>query len=100
MNTQIQKVLTAINGKKTYIVAGVTVLYALLVVGWGQNDWHTALPLLLSGGGLGSLRSALAKVQVGLSEAGNVLNAINSQSSTAPANGGTASAPTTGTANQ
>lgn len=30
-----------LNGKKTYIVAGVTALYLIAVEGWHNNNWRT-----------------------------------------------------------
>lgn len=52
-----------LDGYKTYAVALVTVLYAIAVVGIGQNDWNTALPMIFGGSGLGALRHAVAKAQ-------------------------------------
>ena len=53
--------LDAINGKKTYIVAAVTVLYAL--VGWwdGSLTDQAAMALLFGGAGLGALRHGVSK---------------------------------------
>lgn len=51
-----------LQGRKTYIVAAVTVLYALVVVGWGGGEWHAAAELILAGLGLAGLRDGVAKV--------------------------------------
>lgn len=52
-----------LSGKKTYIVAIVTVLYAIVVVGIGQNDWSGAVALILGASGLGALRHGVGKAQ-------------------------------------
>lgn len=60
----MEKLLTfwkVINGYKTYAVAAVTVLYALIYYGLDQGDWGTAVSLILGGSGLGSLRHAVSR---------------------------------------
>ncbi len=78
--------VAAIDGKKTYIVAVVSALYALLVLGWGQSNWNGALQVVIGfSGTLTGLRSALAKIE-------KVLQAINSNSNV-PASDGSQQAP-------
>lgn len=48
-----------LNGKKTYFVAAVLALHALIVEGWVNNDWSAAQQELLAAAGMGSLRHAL-----------------------------------------
>lgn len=50
-----------VDGYKTYIVAVTTILYAVGYYGVGQNDWGTAVTLILGGSGLGALRHGLEK---------------------------------------
>jgi len=47
--------------KKTYIVAIVTVVYALAGVFLGAHDWSVAIPMILGASGLGALRAGVAK---------------------------------------
>lgn len=49
-----------LEGKKTYLVAGATVLYALLGVLLGFMDQMQATELVLAALGLSSLRSGIA----------------------------------------
>lgn len=55
---QLQKLWAQLNGYKTYVVAVVTCLYALIYYGLDQHDWATAVSLLLGASGLGALRHA------------------------------------------
>lgn len=50
-----------VSGYKTYIVCITTVLYAVLYYGLTQNDWPTAMSLILGSSGLGALRHAVSK---------------------------------------
>lgn len=89
---------TWIDGKKTYIAGWATFLYALVGVGFGQGDWHTALPMLFGSFGAIGFRSAIAKLQVALKVAAEVQQLL--ASSITPANAGTSTDSTTGTGNQ
>jgi len=51
-----------LKGKKTYIVAGVMVIYALVIIGWNGGDWGEAYKLILEATGIGTLRAGIAKV--------------------------------------
>lgn len=48
-----------LKGRKSYIVAAVTVVYALVAVGWGTGDWSAAAELTLAAAGLGALRHGI-----------------------------------------
>lgn len=63
MLEKIKKILVAIDGYKTYIVAGVTVVYALVSWWSGAIDWKTAMDMILVALGAGSFRSAIKKVE-------------------------------------
>lgn len=56
---KLKSLWLTVNGFKTYIVAVVTLLYAIGYYGFGQNDWGTAITLILGSSGLGALRHAL-----------------------------------------
>lgn len=54
-----------LTGKKTYIVAVATVVYGVLEQGWAQHHWTSvagAWSWVIAGGGLASLRAALAEI--------------------------------------
>jgi hypothetical protein len=48
--------MTMLNGYKTYIVAGVTILYTAIQLWTGAIDGNTALFAILAALGLGGLR--------------------------------------------
>lgn len=48
-----------LQGKKTYIIAVLTVIYAILGVILGKFDINTAIGLVLGAGGLAALRNAV-----------------------------------------
>lgn len=50
-----------LKGKKTYIVAFGMVVYAVLVLGVGHNDWVGAWQLTLQAAGLAGLRAGVSK---------------------------------------
>lgn len=50
-----------INGKKTYLIAGVTIVYAWASVYLGLSDTATAIDLTLGALGMGTLRHGLSK---------------------------------------
>jgi hypothetical protein len=50
-----------VNGNKTYIVAGLTIAYAIIGVFIGQMEWDAAIKLILAGLGAVGFRSALSK---------------------------------------
>lgn len=51
-----------LSGKKTYIVAGATFVYAVVVIGWQQHDWNQALNLVFGSAFGATIRAAIAKV--------------------------------------
>lgn len=53
--------LNRINGKKTYAVALVMALYAVVYLGWYQGDMDSAREIFLEAIGFAGLRNALAK---------------------------------------
>jgi len=48
-----------LQGYKTYIVSGAMVLYAIIVLGWQQNNWNSALEMILTALGISGLRSGV-----------------------------------------
>ena len=55
--------LERIDGKKTYIVGGLTVLWGILGLALGQMDYGQAVPIILAGLGVFGFRSAIGKVE-------------------------------------
>jgi len=55
------KLLFTLEGKKTYIIAGITVLYAILGVYLKLVPLDDAITLVLGALGLSALRSGVAK---------------------------------------
>ena len=53
------KAFNALKGKKSYIVASVSVVYAVVVVGWQGGDWGAASEVILAALGLAGLRDAI-----------------------------------------
>ncbi len=53
--------LNSFAGKKTYLVAGATVAYALLGYYTGNLDFNHAVDVVLNGAGLAALRAGVAK---------------------------------------
>jgi hypothetical protein len=64
MKNKVKSAIKLLDGKKTHIVAALTVIYGLyeaFVASGGT--WHTLMPWLLSGAGLAALRVAVAKLE-------------------------------------
>lgn len=59
----IKNLLAKVDGNKTYIVAFVTILYAVVMVWTGQMDWKSAADMVLAALGVGAMRSALKKME-------------------------------------
>lgn len=55
----INKLWEGLRGRKSYLVAIVSVLYAVVVVGWQGGDWVQAGQIILAALGLGALRNAI-----------------------------------------
>ena len=53
--------LQSISGKKTYIMAGLTILYAGAGYWTGNLDFNTAVQMILGAGGLSALRAGVTK---------------------------------------
>ena len=53
------KLVKALKGKKSYIVATTGVIYAVVVVGWQGGDWGAASEVILAALGLAGLRDAI-----------------------------------------
>jgi len=53
------KLLEQLKGKKTFLVSGTTIAYAVIVVGWGTGDWASANQMVLAALGLAGLRDAI-----------------------------------------
>lgn len=58
----LKKVISELQGKKTYIVALALICYAILGVYTGQFTQTEAVTLVLNGLGLGALRAGISKV--------------------------------------
>lgn len=58
----LKKVISELQGKKTYIVALALIAYAVLGVYTGQLSQSDAVALVLNGLGLGALRAGISKV--------------------------------------
>lgn len=50
-----------LKGKKTYIVAAMTITYALVVQGWQLGDWASAMDMVFVALGMGSIRHGMNK---------------------------------------
>lgn len=48
-----------LSGKKTYIIAGLTLIYAVIGVVLGQFDTNAAIQLVLASGAIAALRAAI-----------------------------------------
>lgn len=59
----IIKAWNALQGKKSYITAGLVIIYALLSVYFGKMTWDQALAWALGSATLVSVKSALGKIQ-------------------------------------
>lgn len=55
--------LTKLDGYKTYIVAGATILYALVQMWQGSIDQNTGIQMIAGALGLSALRHGIAKGQ-------------------------------------
>ncbi len=55
--------VTFLKGKKSYIVALATVIYAIAYYGWDKNNWPEAANFVLGGTGMATVRAAIAKVE-------------------------------------
>jgi hypothetical protein len=53
--------LSFLSGKKTYIVAVVTLIYGVVVVGWQGHDWANAWNYVLAAASLVGLRAGVTK---------------------------------------
>jgi hypothetical protein len=58
----MKRIVTELQGKKSYIVACAIVAYALLGVYTGQLTQQEAVVLVFNGLGLGALRASISKV--------------------------------------
>lgn len=59
MNT-ITAIWNFLDGKKTYISAAATVLYGVVVLGFGNHNWQAAAELVLTSSSVTFVRSAIA----------------------------------------
>jgi hypothetical protein len=57
----MNKAWSALEGKKTYLVAAATIAYAVVVYGWQMNDWKTAMDLILGALGMSAMRHGIAQ---------------------------------------
>lgn len=57
----LKVLMSIINGKKTYVVAGTTVLYAVIYYALTLHQYGNALDMILGASGLGALRHGVAK---------------------------------------
>lgn len=59
----MKNLLNQLNGKKSYLIGLVTVLYGLVVKGLGEQDWDQAQILISGGLGLMAVKHAITKVE-------------------------------------
>jgi type IV secretory pathway VirB2 component (pilin) len=59
----LTKLWSLLQGKKSYIVAVLSVLYAVLAVYFHQMDWQQAVQWVFGAGALVAVKSALVKLQ-------------------------------------
>ena len=50
-----------LRGKKSYFVAGATILYALVIEGWQNGNWALAGQIIWGALGFSALRAGVAK---------------------------------------
>lgn len=55
--------LKNLSGKKTYIIAVLTILYAIFGYWQGHMEFDDAMQMILGGAGLGALRAGVTKGQ-------------------------------------
>ena len=58
---QMTNVVEWLQGKKAYIIAFATIVYAVVIVGWQNGDWEQATNLILGALGLSTLRAGITK---------------------------------------
>lgn len=58
----VMRFVDFLQGKKTYFVATVMALHAVVITGWQQKNWGAAYTELVAAGGLVGVRSAISKV--------------------------------------
>jgi len=58
MTDKIKAFWKSLEGKKSYLISFVAILYAVVIVGWQQNQWSEAGQLVLGALGLSALRNA------------------------------------------
>jgi hypothetical protein len=59
----MKNILTFLDGKKTFLVSIVTIIYALTVIGWMNNSWNEAMDMIFAALGISALRSGIKKVE-------------------------------------
>lgn len=60
---KVKQLWYKLDGRKSYITAITTILYAIIYYGLSQHQWGTAVDLILGASGLGALRSAVSKAE-------------------------------------
>lgn len=55
--------LERVDGKKTYMVGGLTILWGILGLFLGQIEYGQAIPVILAGLGVFGFRSAISKLK-------------------------------------
>lgn len=56
----MKDLLEKLKGKKSYFIMVATILYAVIIVGWQNGDWSTALELIWGALGFGALRAGIS----------------------------------------
>jgi len=51
-----------LSGYKTYLVAFAFIVYAIVIEGWQNNNWNSAIEIILTALGFGALRSGIKTV--------------------------------------
>ena len=58
----VKQLIQWLEGKKTYIIAVVMVVYNVVIIGWAQKNWSQAWEGIFGGSGLATVRAAISKV--------------------------------------
>jgi len=48
-----------LKGKKSFIIATVTILYAIVIIGWQQGDWGQAFTIIWAALGFSAFRAGM-----------------------------------------
>lgn len=73
----MENLIAVLKGKKTYIVAILTIMYALSGLATGNLSWPAAIMLILPfAGGLSTIRAAISKLEIAYAQHQATINAV------------------------